>query len=160
MKTHTAPTGRPVTPPAAGHHVTRDHVVTGTATQLANIVANHHTAGTLIAVTALRPVDTDRLQAVIRLRDNQNTRPTTRDTSPGEQPLTDIRRPRRTRRAAVTAVIGTLAGLVTAAAYLFGELVELITTHAGRILVVLALAGLVAAAVVGRGSGRRHCPGC
>jgi hypothetical protein len=46
------------------------------------------------------------------------------------------------------------------AAYLIGQLVELIAAHAGLVLGVLALAALLAGLTAGRGSGRRHCPGC
>jgi hypothetical protein len=163
MTTHTHPTtGRPVTPRAAGHHlIIRDHTVTGTATQLANIVANHRNAGTLIAMTAPRPVTGDRLQVVIRIRELRSSRPPVRVTSVGAHATMRAVRSRRRRRVPViTAVVGAAAGLLAVTAYLVGQLVELIAAHAGLILGVLALAALLAGRTARRGSGRRHCPGC
>jgi hypothetical protein len=162
MTTHiTTRPRRPVTERAAGHHSIRDHTVTGTATQLANLVANHRSAGTLIALTAPRPVG-DRFQVIIRLREHQPTPPIVRVTSAGEHAGTRIRRSHRTRIAViVTTITGTVAGLVAVAAYLIGQLVELIAAHAALILCVLALAAILATAAARRGSsGRRHCPGC
>jgi hypothetical protein len=162
MTTHTHPTtGRPVTPRAAGHHlIIRDHTVTGTATQLANIVANHRNAGTLVALTAPRPVG-DRLQVVIRIRENVPARSPVRVTSLGAHATMRAARSRRRHRVPViTAVVGAVAGLHAMAAYLVGQLVELIVAHAGLVLGVLALAALLAGLTAGRGSGRRHCPGC
>ena len=162
MSTHTTTrTGRPVTQRAAGHYITRDRTVTGTATQLANLVANHRNAGTLVAMTAPRPVPGDRFQVVIRLREYQPAQPTVRVTSVGEHARTYARRPRRTRLAVIgTAITGTAAGLVAVAAYLIGQLVELITAHAGLILGVLVLVAILAATAARRGSSGRHCPGC
>jgi hypothetical protein len=145
--------------PAAGHYINRDHTVTGTATQLANIVANHRTAGTLVAFTRPRPVG-DRFQVTIRLREYP---PTTRVTSVGEYARTRVqRRTRRTRTAViVTTITGTIAGAAAVAAYLIGQLVEFITDHAGQLLGVLVLAAIIAAAAARRSStSRRHCPGC
>jgi hypothetical protein len=151
---------RPVTQRAAGHYINRDHTVTGTSAQLANIVANHRNAGTLVALTAPRPVG-DRLQVVIRVREYQTTPPTTRAISVGEHAHTRARRSRRTRVAViVTAVTGTIAGLLAVAAYLIGQLVELIAAHAGLILAVLALAAVLAGLCTRRSSRGRHCPGC
>ncbi|MCO8271531.1 hypothetical protein M1L60_13105 [Actinoplanes sp. TRM 88003] len=161
MTTHTR-TGRPVPHRAAGHYITRDHTVTGTPDQLANIVANHRNAGTLVALTPPRPVPGDRLQVVIRIREHQTNRRTVRVTSVGEHVRTRVRRSRRTRIAViVTTITGTAAGLIAVAAYLIGELVELIAAHAGVILSVLALAAILAAlAARSTGRRRRHCPGC
>jgi hypothetical protein len=161
MTTHTRP-GRPVTELAAGHHtILRDHTVTGTPAQLANIVTNHRNAGTLVGLTAPRSVPGDRFEVVIRLREYQTTQPTVRVTSVGDHARTRIRRSRRTRIAViVTTVTGTVAGLLAVAAYMVGQLVELIAAHAAPILGVLALAAILAA-LTARGSGRRrHCPGC
>jgi hypothetical protein len=170
MTTHRQPTtGRPAPPRLGeplgipnGHYINRDHTITGTAGQLANIVANHRNAGTLVALTAPRPVG-DRFQVVIRLREYQPARPTTRVTSVSAHARTRIRRPRRRARFAfiVTAITGIVAGLVAVAAYLIGQLVELIAAHAALILGVLALAVILATAAARRSSsGRRHCPGC
>jgi VIT1/CCC1 family predicted Fe2+/Mn2+ transporter len=158
MTTHTGTirTGRPVTQRPAGHHILRDHTVTGTASQLATLVAHHRNAGTLVALTAPRPVTGDRFQVVIRLRERVPARPTVRVTPAGGHART-LRRSRRTRTAViVTAITGTIAGLVAVAAYLIGQLVELIAAHAALILGVLVLAAI--AALAARGSGRRHCP--
>jgi hypothetical protein len=161
MTTHTHPvTGRPVTARAAGPYRTRDHTVTGTAIQLANLVANHHNAGTLVAMTAPRPAG-DRFQILIRVRESQISRPTVRVTTVGEPART--RSPRRGARIAViiTAVTGLAAGLIAVAAYLLGQLAELIAAHAGQILGVLALTAVTAGLAARRGSRRRrHCPGC
>jgi hypothetical protein len=160
MSTHTTTrTGQPVTDRAAGHYITRDRTLTGTPAQLANVVANHRTAGTLVAMTAPRPVG-DRLQVVLRLREFQPTRPTARVSSVGDYAYTRTRHPRRARIAVIaTATTGVIAGLVTAAAYLIGQLVELIAAHAGLILGVLALLAILAGVTAGS-SRRRHCPGC
>jgi hypothetical protein len=167
MTTHSQPTaGRPAPPrlrePLGIPYAYRDHTVVGTAAQLANIVDNHRNAGTLVAMTAPRPVG-DRFQILIRLREPRPARPTPRVTTIGEPAYTRIRRPRRGARVAVivTAITGTAAGLVAVAAYLLGQLVEFIAAHAGQILGVLALTAVIAGLAARRGSsGRRHCPGC
>lgn len=161
MTTHTTHrAGRRVTSRAAGPDY-RDHTVTGTATQLANLVANHRSAGTLVAMTAPRPVTADRFQVVIRLRRPASAGPTVRVTSIDDHVGTRTRPPRQRTRIAVIAatVTGTITGLLAVAAYLLGQLVELITGHAAPILGVLALAALLAG-LTARRSGRRHCPGC
>jgi hypothetical protein len=145
MTTHPT-TGRPVTEGAAGHYIHRDHTVTGTATQLANIVANHRNAGTLIALTAPRPITGDRFQLVIRLREYQPTQPATRVTSAGEHARTRIRRSRRSRIAVITTVTGVTAGTLTVAAYLLGQLVAFIAAHAAILIGALALIALLALA--------------
>ncbi|MEU7908984.1 hypothetical protein [Actinoplanes sp. NPDC049118] len=159
MTTHTTTRPRrPVTERAAGHYLNRDHTVTGTPAQLADIVANHRNAGNLVAMTAPRPVG-DRLQVLIRVREYQPTQPTMRVTSVGER--TRTRRPGRTRIAVmVTAITGTAAGLLAVAAYLIGQLVELIAAHAAQIGSVLALAAVLAALAARNSGRRRHCPGC
>jgi purine-cytosine permease-like protein len=162
MTTHTTRPRRPVTERAAGHYINRDHTVTGTPVQLANIVANHRDAGTLIALTAPRPVTADLFQVVIRLREPAPARPTVRVTSVADHARTRIRRPRSGTRTAVivAAVTGTVAALVAAAAYLIGQLVELIAAHAALILGVLVLAAILAALAARGSDRRRHCPGC
>ena len=159
MTTHTHPTtGRPASPRAA--YTTRDHLVVGTATQLANLVTNHRDAGTLVALTAPRPVTGDRIQVVLRLRERATSRPATRVMPVGEHTRTRVHRSRHARLTVIaTAVTGALAGLTAAAAYLLGQLVDLITAHAGLILAVLTLAAITAGLLT-RGTGRRHCPGC
>ncbi|MDI6098190.1 hypothetical protein QLQ12_06180 [Actinoplanes sp. NEAU-A12] len=163
MTTHpTTRPGRPATRPAAGHYINRHHTVTGTATQLANIVANHRNAGTFAGMSAPRPVPGDRFQVDIRIREYQPIRPTARVTSAGAYARTRVQRPRRTRIAViVTAVTGTIAGLAAVAAYLIGQLVELIAAHAALLLGVLAVAAILAVAATRRSSSSgRHCPGC
>jgi hypothetical protein len=162
MTTHTTTrSGRPVTERAAGPYVIRDHTLVGTATQLANLVVSHRNAGTLVTLTPPRPVTGDRFQLVIRLVERVPARPTVRVTSVGEHARTRIRRPRRTRIVVIaTTITGTVAGLVAVAAYLIGQLVELIAAHAALILGVLALAATLAGLCARRSSGRRHCPGC
>jgi hypothetical protein len=162
MTTYTR-SGRPVTHRAAGHYLTQDHTVVGTATQLTNLVANHRRKGTLVAVTGTDHLPDGRFALSIRLRHLVPARPATRVTSVGAYTRTRIRRPRRGARIAVivTTVTGAAAGLAAVAAYLLGQLVELIAEHAGPILGVLALAAILATATARRsGSGRRHCPGC
>lgn len=141
---------------ATGRFTHRVHAVTGTATQLANLVENHRNAGTLVALSAPQPVADHRFRIDIKLREPAASTPAARAASGGP-----IRR--RTGRAptavVVTAVTGTAAGLLAVAAYLIGQLVELIAAHAGPILAVLALT-LAATVAARRRSGRRHCPGC
>jgi hypothetical protein len=157
MTTHTH-TGQPVTDRSAGHYITHPHTVTGTAAQLTNILDNHRNAGTLVSVGKLRPTTDGLFEVVIRLREFRSTRPTIRVTSVGQYARTSIRRPRR-KRTTTIAVTGTAVGLITVAVYLIGQLVELIATHIGVILAVLALAAILAAARR-RSTSRRHCPGC
>ena len=168
MTTHpTTRPGRPAPPrPAAplgianGPCRIRDHTITGTATQLANLIGNHRTAGTLVASTAPRPVIGDRFQVVIRLRE-PTAAPTVRATSAGGYTRTRVQRSRRTRVAVtVTAITGVVAGLLAVAAYLLGQLVEFLAAHAALILAVLVLAAILARLGTRRASGRRHCPGC
>lgn len=167
MTTHTA-TGRPAPPrlrqplgiPIRHRSIVRDHTITGTATQLSNLVANHRLAGTLVAMTAPRPVG-DRYQVIIWVREYQPTRPTVTVSSVGEHTRTRARRPRRARVAVIaTAVAGAVAGILAVAAYLIGQLVELVAAHAGLILGVLALAAILAALAAWGSGRRRHCPGC
>jgi uncharacterized membrane protein YbhN (UPF0104 family) len=132
----------------------RDHTITGTPGQLARLIANHATAGTLIAATAPRPLADGRSRIILRLRD---TAPAT--TPP--QPVRVTRRPRRAGRIAALALTaaGVITSLLAAVAYLLGQLVEFITAHATTIAAIgIALA--VLAALAARTSNRRHCPGC
>ena len=157
-------TTTPHTPhPGDGYRREYATTVVGTPTQLANVLTNHRTAGTLIA--AGRPFELPyspgRYQIRIRLREIVPVRPPVRVTSVGEHAKTRAARSRRRSRAPViTTVVGVVVGLLAVAAYLIGQLVELITAHAGLILSVLVLTAILAA-LAARGSGRRrHCPGC
>jgi hypothetical protein len=129
----------------------RDHSVIGTPAQIANLIANHTAAGTLIAATAARPMpgpDT-RVQVWVRLA------ATPRKAPPGRP------RDRRTRRVVALAVTaaGALAGVAAATAYLLGQLVAFVTAHAAQIAGVLIVAAILAALIGSRRTGR-HCPGC
>jgi hypothetical protein len=151
------------TTPGDGYRREYATTVVGTPTQLANVITNHGTAGTLIAAgrpfaLAYRP---GHYQIRIRLRETVPARPMVRVTSIGEHASIRASRSRRRRRVpVVTAVVGVVAGLLAVAAYLIGQLVALIASHAGLLLGVLALAALLAATATRRRSGRRHCPGC
>lgn len=156
--TTTTRTGQPATAGLDYAYVTRQHVVTGTLAQLTNLISNHHAAGTFIAATAPRPIGTDRFQVVMRLLEPAPIRPTTWVTSVGDQARTYARPARRTRIAVIaTTAAGTVAGLLAAAAYLIGQLVELLATPAALILGVLAV---IVAYRASRRSRNRHCPGC
>jgi hypothetical protein len=148
--------------------LSREFHVYGPADQLRQLVHLHAHAGTLVHATAPAPTTGDRAMVQMRVRNSIVTGGAPRPLPPGmhftEQPApaqTTTGSNRRTRTAVIiTAITGTTAGLV-AAAYLLGQLVELITAHAGLILAVLALAATLAVtAVRRRSSGRRHCPGC
>jgi hypothetical protein len=144
----------------------RDHTLIGLPEQVANVIRNHHTAGTLVSMTAPRPVSpTDpRIRVALRLVD-------TTTPAPGPRPvrvtslrthITDRVRPHRTRRtrrviAITTAATTVVAGLITAAVYLVAFLIDRAAIIAG----LLAVAALILAALRGTtGSGKRHCPGC
>ncbi|MET8350907.1 hypothetical protein [Micromonospora sp. NPDC005206] len=148
----------------------RDHTLIGLPEQVANVIRNHHTAGTLVSMTAPRPVSpTDpRIRVALRLVD---TTTTTTTTTAAPRPvrvtslrthITDRARPRRVRRTrrviAITTAAGTvLAGAIAAVVYLVAFLIH----HAALIAGLLAVAALILAALRGStGSGKRHCPGC
>ncbi|RQW98679.1 hypothetical protein [Micromonospora globispora] len=143
----------------------RDHQLIGLPEQVANVIRNHHSAGTLISLSAPRPVSpTDpRIRVALRLVD-------TTTPAPGPRPvrvtslrthITDrvrhhrIRRPRRVI-AITTAAATAVAGLITAVVYLVAFLVD----HAAIIAGLLAVTALILAALRSSGSGKRHCPGC
>lgn len=146
-----------------------DHIVTGTEAELSAIWANHRRAGTLITYLQPQPLDDGRYQMMFRLRTAQQAQPANRLTatqrvatppSTPSAPVTNRRPSRRISRTAIAA-IGIVSGVAAVAAYLLGQLVELIAAHAGLILGVLALAAILATAAARRSSsGRRHCPGC
>jgi hypothetical protein len=149
----------------------RDHTVIGAPDQLANLLANHRTAGTLIAATAPRLAADGRYRIRVRLRDTAAPAATGLPIQviSVDQPVTSRARPRTrlTRRAVAMAVTvtvtvtGVTAGVLTGVAYLMGELVKFIAAHAGLIVGVLAVIAVIAAFLVHiNGSGRRHCPGC
>ncbi|GAA0802061.1 hypothetical protein [Spirilliplanes yamanashiensis] len=127
-----------------------DHTVTGTPAQLANLLANHTAAGTLVAATAPRPTAAGTCRIILRLRDTASARSvgvTCRN-----------RRIRRIVALGATAA-GVATGVLAAVAYLLGQLIEFITAHAatiGGVALVLA----VIAALAADTRNRRHCPGC
>ncbi|MET8353460.1 MULTISPECIES: hypothetical protein [unclassified Micromonospora] len=141
----------------------RDHTLIGLPEQVANVIRNHHSAGTLVSMTAPRPVSpTDpRIRVALRLVDTTAGPRPVRVTSPRTH-ITDRARPRRVRRTrrviAITTAAGTvLAGVIAAVAYLVAFLAD----HAAIIAGLLAVAALILAALRGcTGSGKRHCPGC
>ncbi len=125
----------------------RDHSVVGTPAQIANLLANHTAAGTLVAATAARPMpgpDT-RVRVFVRL-------------AAAPQTGSVERRPGRIVALALAAA-GGLAGIAAIAAYLLGQLVAFVTAHAAQIVGVIVLAAILAALIGSRRTGR-HCPGC
>jgi len=128
---------------------TRDITVVGTPTQISTVLNNHAAAGTLIAVTAPRPVAhrDPRMQVVIRVRD--------------VVPPPPAPRPQAIRRRPTRVGLAVTAGILGAAAYLIGVVVEFLATYAqlilgGLVIIVIALSLLLRSL----GNGRRHCPGC
>jgi hypothetical protein len=131
----------------------------------------HAHAGTLVNATAPTPATG---QATLRMRVRNSI-----ITAQGPRPLPDgyriagppaaIRHNNtahtgRTHQPPSTALIvtGLISGTVAlaAAAYLIGQLIELIAAHAAQIIGALVLLAIIAA-LAARGSGRRrHCPGC
>ena len=143
----------------------RNLTVVGLPDQVANILRNHSTAGTLVAVTAPRRVSpTDpRIRVGVRLL----------DTTPASQPVTSLQehitnrvqpaRRQRIRRhiAIATTAAAVVVALVVTVAYLVGQLVAFLVDNAALIAGLLAVAALILAALRGAtGSGKRHCPGC
>src|SRR3712207_3907513 len=97
-------------PPAAF----RDHAITGTLEQLANLIANHTPAGRLMAATAPRPMSDGRYRITLRLPDTTSParRPqTVRFASVPRYPGIRPRPPRRTGRIVALAV--TAAGVIS-----------------------------------------------
>jgi hypothetical protein len=151
----------------------RDYTVVGTADELRNVVANHHTAGTLVALTAPAPnTPTDpRLRITLRLRTtaaNPTTTARTRPTRPTRprpaRPDGQLERPARnpmpTWRRWLIAIAGlALAGAAAALVYLIWLVATFIADNALTILGGLTIAVITGAVLYG-GSGRRHCPGC
>ncbi|MGS2616575.1 hypothetical protein ACVCAH_18915 [Micromonospora sp. LZ34] len=142
----------------------RDHTLIGSPEQVANVIRNHHSAGTLVSMTAPRPVSaTDpRVRVALRLVDTTAGPCPVRVTSLRTH-ITDRVRPhrrRRTRRViaiTTTAATAMVAGLIAAVVYLVAFLID----HAAIIAGLLAVAALILAALHGTtGSGKRHCPGC
>ncbi|RZU72018.1 hypothetical protein EV384_0357 [Micromonospora kangleipakensis] len=148
----------------------RDTTLIGLPEQVANVIRNHHTAGTLVAVTAPRSVSpTDpRVRVVVRLVDDTTTAtPPVRVTSLRTHITNRVQHTqrRRTRRRIVIAATVTAAvvviGLAVALVYLVGHLVAFLVDNAALIAGLLAIAALILAALRGTtGSGKRHCPGC
>jgi hypothetical protein len=72
----------------------RDHTVVGNPDQLANLIANHTTAGTLLGISAPQPRQDGRLAVVLRLRDTTPQLPT-RQREHRAAPVTRTHRPAR-----------------------------------------------------------------
>jgi hypothetical protein len=153
------PTSHTLTAPPSGRYAPaayRQHILTGTPQQVANVRANHHTAGTLVAATAPRPAPGR--QVWVRI--------TIRETPPAPtRPPTARRSRRRLRRpggtpAIVVAIAALVVGVLAMSAYLLGQLVGWATAHATLAGIAL-LAALIAGVLRGiAGRGKRHCPGC
>jgi hypothetical protein len=133
-----------------------DHAVTGTAGQLAALLRHHTSAGTLVAATAPRRLPDGRCSIILRLRTNPAARRRV------TRPATPVRTRRTGRIAAlVLAIAGAAAGLLTAIAWLLGQLVAFLTAHAAALAgVAIALVAIIAA--LGRAGvcPGIHCPGC
>jgi hypothetical protein len=158
----------------------RDHTVVGAPDHIANLITNHHSAGTLLGASQVIPLDGGRVAVKLRLRDTTPAPPvvipasrssgyTTRrpaDTADMGYKLTIRVRSARSRRrrrtltiAAITAV--AVVTLLALAAYLVAQLVALVVEHAAILAGLAGLTLLVLAALRSGGStGRRHCPGC
>ncbi|WP_200208931.1 hypothetical protein [Micromonospora coerulea] len=146
----------------------RNMTVVGLPEQVANVLRNHHNAGTLVAMTAPRPVSaTDpRIRVNVRLLDTTTPaiRPV-RVTSMREH-ITNRVQPAQQRRirrriAIAATVTAAVVALVAAVAYLVDQLVTFLADHAALIAGLLAIAALILAALRSAvGSGKRHCPGC
>jgi hypothetical protein len=166
----------------------RDHAVIGTPDQLANLLANHTTAGTLLGVSAPQPRDNGRYAIVVRLADRTATgavvpaRPTPAPPhAPGRRPTTPrpatrtptaevdykliirIRSARTQRRRRLILIVAVALTLAAALAYAVGYLISRLTVLTVDLPTLLGLAGvllLIAAALSGGPPSRRHCPGC
>jgi hypothetical protein len=146
----------------------RDHTLIGLPEQVANVIRNHHSAGTLVSMTAPRPVSaTDpRVRVELRLVD-ANPAPVNRPvrtTSLGGHILGLVQpsRKRRTRRVIAITIATTtaIAGLIAVAVYLVGQLVAFLADHAAIIAGLLAVAAAITALLSRTSSRKRHCPGC
>jgi hypothetical protein len=167
-----------------------DHTVIGTPNHVANLIANHTTAGTLLAVSRLVPLPNNdgRVAVKLRLRDTTpappqrpalpaafRARAVTRPTpAPAEHgaasPEVDYKltirvrssRSRHRRRILTIAAVAavTVSTIVALAGYLLAQLVALIATHAAALLGVLGAVLLALAVLRGGGGRKRHCPGC
>jgi hypothetical protein len=162
----TRPTPTPVRSRIVGEHGdARDFHITGPITDLQALIAVHAAKGTLVHATAPQPYGPTDAATRLRLRNVIHGTvpvPYPHAYRPTPTPGTPVPPSPNHLRAAVIAVTisGALAGLLSVAAFLLGQLVELIVAHAVQILGGLALVALIAALVARRGSGRRHCPGC
>jgi hypothetical protein len=140
--------------PAVGH---RDHTVIGTADQVANVLANHSHAGTLIAVANPGTLSDGRVAVIARIA--------TTTSPPTHPPASNVSPPAQRRwlriGAIAAAVAAPIVGVTAAIAYLIGAVVTFIAEHAAALAGLAVLAALIAAVLRGRsGNGRRHCPGC
>jgi hypothetical protein len=161
--TTTPPLRHPRTGTPTGYTATYATTVVGTADQLTNVIANHRTAGTLIALGRPFPLPyrAGHYQIRMRLRTTTAQRPAAlrRPAITAATHHPSRARTRPARRTAIGTVLATAAlGGLTTIAYLLGALTELTIPHRREFLVVGVLAALATAAV--RVRRRRHCPGC
>jgi hypothetical protein len=157
----------PIRPPGSGRRTAsvryRDHTVIGTPAQILNVIANHRAAGTLIAVDPPETVSADHAVRVrMRLRD---TPPAPTPGMPSAAHPAGWPTHRRSRLGRISAVVLAVAapvlGVVAAAAYLIGRLVEWVTAHPATLAGAAAVAAIITATLLrGTGRGNRHCPGC
>jgi hypothetical protein len=140
--------------PVVGH---RDHTVIGTADQVADVLANHSRAGTLIAVANPRTLSDGRVAIMARLA--TTTSPSTHPPTPL---VSQLAQPRWLRIGGIAiAVAAPIVGVIAAVAYLIGAAVAFVIQHAATLAGLAVLVALIAAVLRGRsGNGRRHCPGC
>jgi hypothetical protein len=138
--------------PAAYRH----HTIIGTPQQVANVLANHHTAGTLAAATAPRPAPGRQVWVRLIIRETPPAAVAMSTRRSGDR----MRPPGRTA-ALIAAITASVVGALAAVAYLAGQLVEWATAHAAVLAGLAVLAALITAALRGTaGRGKRHCPGC
>jgi hypothetical protein len=157
----------PVRPSGTGRRTApvryRDHTVIGSPAQIRNVIANHRAAGTLIAVDPPETVSAADHTVRVRLRLCDAPPAPTPVMPSAAQPAGWPTHRRRLGRisAVVLAVAAPVLGVVAAAAYLLGRLVEWVTAHPATIAGAAAAVALITAALLrGTGRGNRHCPGC
>ena len=146
--TTTARTASGVRP--STRYVLREHVVTGTAVELSNVVGAHRAAGTFLAISEPYPVTGGRFQVRMTLLEQ----------APALRARRAVRRRSRRAECITAAVAGAVLTLGTVG-YLLGRLVVFVAAHLPLILGGLTVL-LILAAVLGRSGVCTgiHCGGC
>jgi hypothetical protein len=146
-----------------------DLTLTGTAAEVSSTVTDNELAGRLVFVTPAQPVPgTDLIQAVIRLRPDTSTVPTTARVSTPDHARPALTaaphgRPVGRPRRRVLLYIGTPAGILAATAVggytagYHGVGVTVLRTVLGIVALVLIAAAVYEIGTKGVG---HHCPGC